>query len=61
MTQEEREEEAALAREYEEMRANGVSLKEIGAGRAKGVEDTSHQEWQEKRQDSEAITRIEDA
>ena len=37
MTQEERDEEAALAKEYEEMRSQGVSLQEIGAGRAKGL------------------------
>lgn len=37
MSQEEREEEAALAREYEDMRRQGISLQEIGAGRAKGL------------------------
>lgn len=37
MSQEEREEEAALAKQYEEMRKQGVSLQEIGAGRAKGL------------------------
>lgn len=37
MTQEEREEEAALAKQYEEMRTQGVSLQEIGAGRAKAL------------------------
>jgi SHS family lactate transporter-like MFS transporter len=35
MTQEEREEEATLARQYEDLRTQGVSLQEIGAGRAK--------------------------
>lgn len=37
MSQEERDEEAALAKEYEEMRKSGVSLQEIGAGRAKAL------------------------
>lgn len=37
MTQEEREEEAALAKQYEELRTQGVSLQEIGAGRAKAL------------------------
>jgi SHS family lactate transporter-like MFS transporter len=41
MSQDEREEEAALARHYEEMRSQGLSLEEIGAKgakRAKGLE-----------------------
>jgi SHS family lactate transporter-like MFS transporter len=38
MSQDEREEEAALARQYEEMRSQGLSLDEIGARRAKGLE-----------------------
>lgn len=37
MSQEEREEEAALAKQYEEMRTQGVSLEEIGAARVKGL------------------------
>jgi SHS family lactate transporter-like MFS transporter len=37
MTQEEREEEAALAKQYEELRTQGMSLQEIGAGRAKAL------------------------
>lgn len=37
-SQDEREEEAALARQYEEMRSQGLSLDEIGARRAKGLE-----------------------
>ena len=37
MTQEEREEEAVLARQYEDLRKEGVSLQEIGAGRAKAL------------------------
>lgn len=37
MSQEERNEEAALSEQYEQMRAQGVSLAEIGVGRAKGV------------------------
>ena len=36
MSQDEREEEVALARQYEEMRSQGLSLDEIGARRAKG-------------------------
>ena len=35
MTQAERNEEAAATYEYEQMRAQGVSLTEIGAGRVK--------------------------
>lgn len=38
MSQAERDEEAAAVLEYERMRAQGVSLAEIGAGRAKGIE-----------------------
>lgn len=38
MSQGERDEEAAAVLEYENMRAQGVSLAEIGAGRAKGIE-----------------------
>lgn len=38
MSQAERDEEAAAVLEYEHMRAQGVSLAEIGAGRAKGIE-----------------------
>lgn len=37
MSQEERNEEAALTLEFEEMRAQGVSLLDIGVGRAKLV------------------------
>ena len=35
MTQSERDEEATVVLEYEHMRAQGVSLQEIGAGRVK--------------------------
>ena len=35
MTQQERDEEAAAAFEYERMRAQGISLAEIGAGKVK--------------------------
>ena len=35
MTQEERNEEAAISEEFEEMRARGVHLAEIGIGRAR--------------------------
>ncbi|KAF2721235.1 carboxylic acid transporter [Polychaeton citri CBS 116435] len=38
MTQDERNEENALAAEYEQMRGRGVSLAEIGASRAKGID-----------------------
>ena len=38
MSQEERDEEAEAVLEYEHMRSQGVSLQEIGAGRAKGIE-----------------------
>jgi hypothetical protein len=37
MSQDERDEEAASVRQYEEMRSQGLSLKEIGARRAKGL------------------------
>lgn len=37
MSQDEREEEAELARQYEGMRSQGLSLEEIGARRAKGL------------------------
>ena len=37
MSQEERNEEAIQAKQYEALRASGVSLAEIGAGRAKGL------------------------
>jgi SHS family lactate transporter-like MFS transporter len=37
MSQDERDEEAALARQYEDMRSQGLSLEEIGARRAKGL------------------------
>lgn len=37
MSQGERDEEAEAVLEYERMRAQGVSLAEIGAGRAKGM------------------------
>ena len=40
MTQDERDEEAALTLEFEEMRAQGVSLLDIGAGRAKKMNDS---------------------
>ncbi len=40
MSQEERQEEAEATYEYERMRAQGVSLQEIGAGRVK-MEKTS--------------------
>jgi SHS family lactate transporter-like MFS transporter len=39
MSQDEREEEAAMVRQYEEMRSQGLSLDEIGARRAKGLEE----------------------
>jgi hypothetical protein len=44
MTQEERNEEAAAVLEYEDMRAQGVSLQEIGASRAK-VEKAPEDEY----------------
>lgn len=45
MTQEERAEEAEQALEFERLRAQGVSLREIGISRAKGVtlaEENTH-------------------
>lgn len=51
MSQEERNEEAALTLEFEEMRAQGVSLAEIGTGRAKiasSSEDVVENETDEK-------------
>jgi hypothetical protein len=36
MSQDGREEEAALAKQYEDMRSQGLSLEEIGARRAEG-------------------------
>lgn len=44
MSQGERDEEAAAVLEYEAMRAQGVSLAEIGAGRAKGFEKRADEE-----------------
>ena len=38
MTQDEREEEAEQARKYERMRKQGMSLREIGVSRAKGID-----------------------
>ncbi|KAK4542483.1 hypothetical protein LTR36_006735 [Oleoguttula mirabilis] len=48
MTQEERNEEAIVAQEFEEMRARGVSLTEIGTGRARVDEKVEKMEVQEK-------------
>lgn len=47
MTQAERDEEAAATLEYERMRAEGVSLTEIGAGRVK----------MEKQEDGDVVPR----
>lgn len=65
MEQSERDEEAREVKEYEEMRANGVSLTEIGAGRAKGVEkpdviggDTMHIETVDEKKGSRYIAEV---
>ncbi|KAK5742007.1 hypothetical protein LTR17_003515 [Elasticomyces elasticus] len=50
MTQEERNEEAALVVQFEELRAQGVSLLDIGAGRAKNIEDAFEEKIEEKSQ-----------
>lgn len=47
MTQEERNEEAIVAQEFEEMRAQGVSLAEIGVGRARADEKAAPMETAE--------------
>jgi len=60
MTQEERHEEAVLAQEYEEMRARGVSLAEIGAGRAKGINVAEEAGQNEKLEERQAIKHIEE-
>lgn len=61
MSQEERNEENALAQEYERMRAEGVSLKEIGAGRAKGMEIGSAAAPSQKADEKDAIRHVEQA
>ena len=61
MSQNEREEEAALARQYEGMRSRGCSLKEIGARRAKGFrpgEEPGVNEMEEEKAANES-TQIE--
>lgn len=55
MTQEERNEEANISQEFEEMRARGVRLAEIGAGRARMDEKVEKLEMGEK------IEHLEDA
>lgn len=50
MTQEERNEEAALVVQFEELRAQGVSLLDIGAGRAKNIDDAFEEKIEEKSQ-----------
>jgi MFS transporter, SHS family, lactate transporter len=60
MTQEEREEEAAVTLEFEAMRAQGVSLQEIGAGRAKKI-DSTEEVVDEKKGEVPRVGHIEDA
>ena len=52
MEQDERNHEAALAMRYEELRARGVSLQEIGIARAKGI-DVEHDQIGTREQDEE--------
>ena len=61
MSQEERNEENALAQEYERMRGEGVSLREIGISRAKGVEMSPAVTRDEKAGEKDDIRHIEDA
>ena len=61
MSQDERNEENALAQEYERMRAEGVSLKEIGIGRAKGADMSPTVTRDEKAGEKDDIRHIEDA
>lgn len=56
MTQEERDEEAALTNEFEQMRAQGVSLAEIGAGRVKKVD--SNEEDVEAKPATEFVEKV---
>ncbi len=48
MTQDERNEEAALVLQFEELRAQGVSLLDIGAGRAKNIDESFEEKVEEK-------------
>jgi SHS family lactate transporter-like MFS transporter len=54
MAQEEREEEAALAKQYEDLRTQGVSLQEIGAGRAKALGPGEQPSMNEKAEEKAA-------
>lgn len=59
MSQEERNEEAIQAKEYEAMRASGVSLAEIGAGRAKGLSHGEEPGMNEKAEEKAAARHVE--
>ncbi|KAK5123664.1 hypothetical protein LTR85_002300 [Meristemomyces frigidus] len=61
MTQEERNKEAIIAEEFEEMRARGVSLAEIGAGRARADEKMGVGEEVEHVEEKTAVGHIEEA
>jgi len=61
MTQEERDEENAVAQELERMRAEGISLAEIGASRAKGVSGFPDVAHKEKADEKDVVRYIEEA
>ncbi|KAI6834678.1 sugar transporter family protein, partial [Hortaea werneckii] len=61
MTQEERNEEAEQAKEYERMREQGISLREIGIARAKGVNATMEPGMSEPQEEKAAVELKENA
>ncbi|KAI7215083.1 sugar transporter family protein [Hortaea werneckii] len=61
MTQEERNEEAEQAKEYERMREQGISLQEIGIARAKGVKATMEPGMSEPQEEKAAVELKENA
>ncbi|KAI7236278.1 sugar transporter family protein [Hortaea werneckii] len=61
MTQEERNEEAEQAKEYEKMREQGISLREIGIARAKGVNATIEPGMSEPQEEKAAVELKENA
>ncbi|RMY63962.1 hypothetical protein D0863_10166 [Hortaea werneckii] len=61
MTQEERNEEAEQAKEYERMREQGISLREIGIARAKGVNATIEPGMSEPQEEKAAVELKENA
>jgi len=61
MSQEERNEEAEQAREYERMREQGISLREIGIARAKGVNAIMESGMSEPQEEKAAVELKENA